>query len=112
MIQHDPPLDAQLDIQIDIQIDGALAAQPEPAIPADFAARVRAALPPVAPARRRVSAARSTAIAASATLLVAVFCIAPHAAPSFSNLTFDIELSLLAELACILTWLSQPRPEV
>jgi hypothetical protein len=113
MISHnDNQLDTSIHASIEASIDAALARSPQAAIPVDFAARVRAALPPVTPARPRASAARNTAIAASAILLVGVFALAPHAAPSFTNLTFDVELSLLAELACILTWLAQPRTEL
>jgi hypothetical protein len=103
---------AQHDTGLEAAIDRLLARQPDPTIPAGFAARVRATLPPAAPAKARISTARSTAFAAAAALLIAVFCIAPHTAPSFTSLAFDVELSLLAELACIATWLATPHREL
>jgi hypothetical protein len=87
----------------------ALELQREPAVPADFAARVMRSLPPQPAARPRVRVSRTVGIVAAAILTIAVFALAPHAAPSFTSLTFDLELMLLAELAGIACWLGS-RP--
>jgi hypothetical protein len=91
----------------DARLDAALAHKPQPVVPAAFAAQVvsqlaarAAALPP----RRRRSAPQFGPALTWASILllpVALFALAPHAAPSFSNFRFDAELLLLAELAAI-----------
>jgi hypothetical protein len=94
---------------LDAAIVRSLEQPPEVAIPADFAARVRAALPTQAPRRRPASAGRIAAMVATAVSIVAVFALAAHAQPSFSSIHFDIELLLIAELAVILPWLTRSQ---
>jgi len=40
-------------------------------------------------------------------LTITTFAIAPHAAPSFASLTFDVELLLLAQLGAIAYYLTR-----
>ena len=90
--------------ELDHAITRALEHQPQVNIPSDFAARVRAALPPAPAPRKPLHAGRSIALAAAAILTIAVFAIAPHANPNFSSLAFDLELLMLAELGGIAYW--------
>ena len=94
------------------RITAALERRPEAAIPEDFAARVVASLPPARPARTRIRAGRWTAIAAGAAALAGMAILAPHSAPSFTNLAFDAELLLTAQLAAIASWLVLPGREI
>ena len=98
--------------EFEARITAALERRAEPAIPENFAARVTAALPPLRPARRRVSAGRWAAIGAGVTALAGIVLLAPHAAPSFSSIAFDAELLLTAELAAIASWLALPGRQV
>jgi hypothetical protein len=90
-------------------IDAALARKPEPSISNDFASKVMAraaALPP----RRSVSSSRigrNIAWASAVMLAVALFVIAPQAAPNLTSIRFDIEMILLVQLACLGWWLSR-----
>jgi hypothetical protein len=93
--------------QIDAAVLRVLSTPPRVAVPADFAARVRRALPAQKPSRSAFRPARSAAIAASIATLAAVFYLASHAAPSFTSLPFDMELLLLLELAGIMTWVAR-----
>jgi hypothetical protein len=96
---------------LDAAIVRSLEQAPEVAIPADFAARVRASLPPQKPRKARGSAARTSAIIAVAAGLAGTFWLAPRMTPSFTSLSFDLEMLLLAELAVVIAWLAQPRRE-
>jgi hypothetical protein len=83
------------------QIAGALERRPPVAVPAGFAARVSQALTP-GPSLHRVPRAGKTVAAVAAVLLAAaLFALAPHAGPSFSNVGFDVELLVLAELGAV-----------
>ena len=101
-------VEAPVNTDLETRITAALERRAEPAVPADFAARVVAALPPVLLARTRVSAGRWAGIAAAAVALAAMLVLAPHCVPSFTNLAFDAELLLTAELAAIASWLVLP----
>jgi hypothetical protein len=82
------------------RIDAALERKPAPHITADFAARVAAQA--VALPRRRSHAlpvGRTIAWISAAALGCALFALAPHTAPSITNLRFDAELVVLLELA-------------
>jgi len=87
----------------------ALEQQPVVVVPETFAARVRAALPAQPVRRQRMSARRVTGVVGASVLVVALCWLAPHAAPSFSSLAFDMELLLLAELAGVAMWLGSRR---
>ena len=87
----------------------ALESRPEPAVPMDFAARVAGALPPALPARKPMQVGRTVGLAAAAVLGVALFVIAPHAAPTFGNWAFDFELVVIAQLGGIAYWLTAVR---
>ena len=84
----------------------ALERRPEPAIPVDFAARVRTVLPPQPRPRHTAQIGRAVSIAAAGVLAVAMFLLAPHAAPSFGSMAFDFELLAIVQLAGIGYWLS------
>ncbi len=58
----------------DAKLTRALERRPEPMIPADFASRVAAALPPAAPARKPMQVGRTVGLAAAAVLGVAPAC--------------------------------------
>lgn len=90
-------------------IDQYLARQQEPQIPAGFAARVVASLPPAPAPRRMPSLARVSALTAAVVLVLASFVIAPHAAPRLHSAAFDLELLVVAQLAAIAAWLVTQR---
>jgi len=94
---------------VDAKLTRALESRPEPVIPMDFAARVVAALPPPAPARKPMQIGRTVGLAAAAVLGVALFALAPHATPTFNNWAFDCELAVIAQLGGIAYWLTTAR---
>ena len=86
------------------RIESALAHTAEPHIPAGFTATVAARVAALPPPRRRVTSPRFGATLAwsSVVLLsVALFVLASHSIPSFTNFRFDAELAVLAELAAV-----------
>jgi hypothetical protein len=89
----------------------ALEQRPEVAVPAEFAARVRAALPAQMPVRARgtVRVSRTAAMVSGVVLLVAMCWLAPHSSASFRSAAFDMELVLLAELAGVVVWMGMRR---
>ena len=93
----------------DASLTRALERRPEAVVPADFAARVRAALPAVRPARAPMQFGRTVAVGAAFVLAVALCLLAPHAVPTFGNLAFDCELVVFAELGGIAYWLAVRR---
>jgi len=84
-------------------------ASPVLAIPADFAARVVASLPKQRAARPAIRAGRTIAIVALVVLAIVLFALAPHVTPSFTSVTFYIELIILAQLGAIAYWLAAKR---
>ena len=104
--------DAMSDEQwIDAAITRALERQPEVAVPVDFAAKVRAALPAQSKVRERRSVGRIAAGAAAVGLLLALCWLAPHARPSFASVAFDLEMVLVVELAGVAAWLGMRRSD-
>jgi hypothetical protein len=95
----------------DQRLTRALEQQPEVTVPAEFAARVRAALPQQWPVRTHetIRVGRATAMACGAVLLVAMCWLAPHSRASFSSAAFDMELVLLAELASVAAWMGMRK---
>jgi len=89
----------------------ALEQQPVVDVPAEFAARVRAALPAQMPVRARaaVRVSRVAAVVSGAVLLAAMCWLAPHSSASFRSAAFDMELVLLAELAGVVAWMGMRR---
>ena len=96
---------------LEAAITRALERQPEVVVPAEFAARVRAALPARAKVRARRSVGRTAAMAAGVGLMLALCLLAPHARPSFGSLAFDLEMVLLVELAGVAAWLGTRRSD-
>ena len=94
-----------LEQAMEAAITRALEQRKEPAVPVDFAVRVRLALPPRPVARASAHVGRLMAMVAAVVLTIALFVLAPHAAPSFESVSFDVELMLLAELGGIAYWL-------
>jgi hypothetical protein len=88
-------------------ISAALEHRAATEVPADFASRVIAALPPQRIGRTK-PIGRTVALLAAALLTVALFALAPHTVANFANLAFDLELLLLAQL-CGIAWLLTPR---
>jgi hypothetical protein len=86
---------------LEAAIGRALERPPHARVPEGFAARVAKSLP-VGAARRPIwSAGKAVAGVAVVVLAAALFVLAPHAGPSFSNLAFDLELMVLAELGAV-----------
>lgn len=104
-----PPAPATTLANLDDRIQHVLEQKPEPEIPLDFAARV--AVRAVAqPQRRRQSApqfGKLMALLSAVLATIALFALAPHAAPNVKNLSFDAEVFLLAEVAVIGGWVSR-----
>lgn len=97
------------EVALEAAITQALERQPEVVVPMDFAARVRASLPPQPKVRTRRSAGRIAGTAAVAGLIVGLCWLAPHAQPSFESIAFDMEMLMLAELAGVAAWLAMRR---
>ncbi len=80
-----------------------LGERPAPAIPDGFAARVTAAAlrqPLPRPSVWQGFGVR-IALVSGVALTVGMFAFAPHAAPSFRSLNFDVQLLLLGELGAV-----------
>jgi len=96
---------------LDAEIVRALEEKPVVAVPVDFAARVRAALPPEPKVRAGRFAGRSLGRlvgGVAAVGLVGALCLlAPHARPSFESVAFDLEMVVLVELALVGAWLGR-----
>jgi hypothetical protein len=97
---------------LEASLTRALEHAPAIAVPADFAARVRASLPAQPRTQSRPSAARMAATGAASAALLALCLLAPHAAPNFQSMSFDMELALLGELAVVAAWLAIRRGSV
>jgi hypothetical protein len=97
--------------EFEAAITRVLERQPKAAVPVDFAARVRMALPAEPKARVQRFAGRSVgqiAATVAAVGLVAALClVAPHVRPSFDSVAFDMEMVLLLELAGVAAWLGR-----
>ena len=96
-------------IPLDTRVTAALEHKPEPQIPLDFASKVAARATAQPLRRRRHMPHFGSAIALISVPLVAValFALAPHAAPNLHSISFDLELALLGELAFIGWWVSR-----
>ena len=94
----------ELQDSFEARMTRALEAQPLVIVPADFAVRVRQALPVQSQRRPVVSMGRVAAIVGAVVLAVALFALAPHARPGFTSLAFDMELVVLLELGAIAYW--------
>jgi hypothetical protein len=96
---------------LEAEIVRVLEQKPVVAAPVDFAARVRAALPPEPKVKAGRFAGRSLGRmvggVAAVALVVALCVLAPHARPSFESLAFDLEMVLLLELAGVAIWLGK-----
>ena len=97
---------AKGEVKFDEMITRALERQPAVIVPADFAAKVRAALPPPPRKRERRSVGRIAAFVGAAVLMVALYWLAPYARPSFASVAFDMEFLLVVELALVAAWLA------
>ena len=81
----------------------ALERAPAVVVPADFAARVAAQARVLGVPRRSAWAGFGlrTAVVCGVVLLLALFVLGPHAAPSFADLRFDLEMLALVELGAV-----------
>ncbi|MGA7158963.1 MAG: hypothetical protein WBY53_19110 [Acidobacteriaceae bacterium] len=95
--------------EFEAAITRALERQPEVAVPADFAARVRAALPAQPKVQARRSVSQTTATVAVVAMVLALCMLAPHVRPSVSSLGFDLEMLMVVELAGVAAWLGMRR---
>ncbi len=98
---------------LEAEIVRVLEQKPVVRVPVDFAARVRAALPPEPKVRAGRFAGRSLGRlvggAAAVALVVALCLLAPHARPSFESVAFDLEMVMLVELCGVAVWLGRRR---
>jgi hypothetical protein len=97
------------DGKFDAVMTRAIERGPEVSVPVDFAARVVAALPVARPRRKAMQVGRTAAVVSAGVLAVAMFALAPHAAPTFASLAFDFELVAILQLAGIGYWLTVRR---
>lgn len=99
-----PEPSGEADSSIDEAVLRVLSRQPDIVIPEDFASRVSRHVlrHPLPPRNRWAGWGPKLAIASAGLLTAAMFALAPHAAPSLTNLAFDGELVLLAELSGLL----------
>lgn len=86
------------------EVTRILSQPPQVQIPTDFAARVasQATAQPVPHAAHWIGWGPRLTLGSGALLTVALFALAPHASPSLTNLPFDVELLLFAELGTLL----------
>jgi hypothetical protein len=91
------------------RIDHAIEHKPEVQIPADFAAKVaaRAVAQPLRGRRHKPQFGPMIALISAPLAALALFALAPHAAPNVKSLSFDAEVVLLAELAFIGWWITR-----
>lgn len=101
--------DESVDQEFEAVLTRRLESAPVVDVPLDFAARVRAALPPVRKRRAPMALGRKTALVGLVVLSLSLFALAPHAAPTFGNVAFDLELLVIAELGGIAYWLMVRR---
>jgi len=92
-------------------ITRALDRKPEVVVPADFAARVRAALPAQPKVRTERSVGRIAAGVATVGLVLALCVLAPHARPGVQNMAFALEMVLVVELVGVAAWLGMRRSD-
>ena len=97
--------------EFEAAITRALDRKPEVAVPADFAAKVRAALPAQPKVRARRSVGRITAGVGAGGLVLALCWLAPHARPGIQNMAFGLEMVLVVELMGVAAWLGMRRSD-
>jgi hypothetical protein len=97
------------DDNFDALMTRAIERGPDVTVPADFAARVAAKLPPLPARRKPMRVGRAVAAVSAVVLAGAMFAIAPHAVPSFASVAFDFELLAVMQLAGIGYWLAVRR---
>jgi hypothetical protein len=95
-----------MDVQdkVEAAITRTLEKRREPVVPAEFAARVMGALPPLRTRQRRMPVGRATAMAAMVAMALTMFALASQARPEFSNFAFDLELLLLVQMGGLGWW--------
>jgi hypothetical protein len=94
------------------RVSAALERQPAVLVPEGFAECVSAALPAHRHRRSRLRAGRAATGVAVLAGLAAVLWLAPHSAPSWTNLPFDAELLLMTEVTGIVAWFALKGREV
>jgi hypothetical protein len=94
---------------IESRIDRALEHKPQVQISVDFAAKVaaRAVAQPLRRRRYKPRFGPMIALLSAPLAALALFALAPHAAPNVKSLGFDTEVVLLAELAFIGWWITR-----
>ena len=97
--------------EFEAAITRALDRKPEVAVPADFAAKVRAALPAQPKVRVQRSVGQGVAAVAAVGLVLALCWLAPHVRPSFESVAFDLEMVLVVELMGVAAWLGMRRSD-
>jgi hypothetical protein len=98
--------------RFEARITAALERRDGVPVPPDFSVRVAAALPPRTAPRPAHHVGRTVAMVLVALSLVSMMLIAPHSTASYTNLPFDAEVLLMAELAAIAGWLGLNWREV
>jgi len=91
------------------RIDRAIEHKPDVQIPVDFAAKIaaRAITQPLRRRRYKPQFGPTIALLSAPLAALALFVLAPHAAPNLKSLGFDAEVILLAELAFIGWWITR-----
>lgn len=102
------PPQSHTSVDMESRIDRAIESKPEVQIPADFAAKVaaRAVARPLRRRRYRPQFGPMIALISAPVAALALFALAPHAAPNMKSLSFDAEVILLTELAFIGWWIT------
>jgi hypothetical protein len=103
------PPQALTSAEMESRIDRALEHKPEVQIPTDFAAKIaaRAVAQPLRRRRYKPQFGPMIALLSAPLAALALFALAPHAAPNLKSLSFDAEVVLLTELAFIGWWVSR-----
>jgi hypothetical protein len=102
------PPQSRTSTDVESRIDRAIEHKPDVHIPLDFAAKVaaRAVAQPLRRRRYKPQFGPMIALLSAPVAAMALFALAPHAAPNMKSLSFDAEVILLAELAFIGWWIS------
>jgi len=103
------PPQARTSADMESRIDRAIEHKPDVQVPVDFAAKVaaRAVAQPLRRRRYKPQFGPMIALLSAPVGALALFLLAPHAAPNLKSLSFDAEVVLLAELAFIGWWIGR-----
>ncbi|HXS12142.1 MAG TPA: hypothetical protein VN734_05530 [Acidobacteriaceae bacterium] len=94
---------------LESRIDRIIERKPEVQIPTDFAAKIaaRAVAQPLRRRRYKPQFGPMIALLSAPLAVLALFVLAPYAAPNVKSLSFDTEVVFLTELAFIGWWVAR-----